>query len=144
MGGRATVGRILKKMPSSHNFLVMSLHFIKRLMFVLAAFAILSGAMASSAGAIAAQTGVSAATANDDCPAMKMHMPCPASKSGPCKMTSSDCAKMTMCFDSQSGAAPQSTASLVSLGYISVSYHDAPAALRGRLSEPALFPPKAI
>jgi len=122
----------------------MSFHLVTRLMFVLAAFAILSGAMASPVAAVAAQAGGAAVTVNDDCPAMKMHMPCPASKSGPCKMTSSDCAKMMMCCDSLTGAALQSTGSAALLGYISVSYQDAPSALRGRLSEPALFPPKAI
>ena len=144
LGGRRRSSRpLLKKIFPSHSFPIMSLHLVKRLMFVLAAFAILSGAMASAAGAVASQAGVVGAMAGDDCLAMKMHMPCTVSKSGPCKMASSDCAKMVMCCDSLTGAAAQLTASVVSLGYISVSYDEAPAALRGRLAEPALFPPKA-
>lgn len=121
----------------------MSFHLVKRLIFVLAAFAILSGAIASPAGAVAAQAGVVVAASND-CLAMKMHMPCPAAKSGQCKMTSSDCAKMMMCGDGLTGAAVQFAASATSLGYVSVSYDERPAALRGRLAEPSLFPPKAI
>ncbi|HMA49262.1 MAG TPA: hypothetical protein VKP60_05880 [Magnetospirillaceae bacterium] len=114
-------------------------------MFVLAAFAILSGAMASPVRAVAAQAGVVvAAMGNDDCPATKMPLPCPASKSGPCKMASSDCAKMMMCCDSLVGSAVQFTASVVALEYICVSYDEIPTALRGRLAEPSLFPPKAI
>lgn len=121
----------------------MSLHVFKRLIFVLTAFAILSGAMVSSAGAVAAQAGAMA-TAGDECMAMKMHMPCAESKSGPCKMASSDCAKMMMCCDSLTGATAPWTPSVMSLGYVSVSYDETSAALRGRLAEPALFPPKAI
>jgi hypothetical protein len=121
----------------------MSLHLVRRLMFVLAAFAFLSGAMASPAGAVAAQAGVMTAIAADACLAMKMHMPCPASKSGPCKMASSDCAKMMMCCDSLTGAAAQVTASAASPEYVAVSYDELPAALQGRLAEPALFPPRA-
>lgn len=122
----------------------MSLHLIKRLMFVLAALAILSGAMTSPVRAVAAQAGVVAAMGGDDCMAMEMHLPCPAAKSGPCKMTSSDCAKMMMCCDSLTLSAVQFTASVVALDYVSVAYDESPTAPRGRLAEPFLFPPKAI
>jgi hypothetical protein len=122
----------------------MSLRFVKRLMFVLAAFAILSGAMASSVGAVAAQAGVVATMAGDDCLAMKMNMPCSVLKSGPCKMAAFDCAKMMMCCDGLTAAAAQFTASAVSLKYVSVSYEELTAALRGRWAEPSLFPPKAV
>lgn len=136
---------LLKKIRPSHSFPAMSLHLIKRLMFVLAAFALLSGAMASPVRAVAARAGVvAAAMGNDDCLAMKMHLPCPAAKSGPCKMASSDCAKMTMCCDSLVGSAVQVTASVVALEYVSISYDESPTALRGRLAEPSLFPPKAV
>lgn len=136
--------RALKKDSNVYSFALMPLHLIKRLMFVLAAFAILSGAMASPVRAVAAQAGVAAIQASDDCLAMKMHMPCPLSKSGPCKMSASDCAKMMMCCDAMPGTAELPTASAVSLGYVLVSYGDLPAALRGRLAEPALFPPRAV
>lgn len=123
----------------------MSLQSIKRLMFVLAAFAILSGALASPVRAVAAQAGVVAAAASDDCLAMKMGIQCPVSKSDPCKMAASDCAKMMMCCDSLSGAAMHPMASVPSLaGYAPISYEEIPAALRGRTAEPALFPPRAV
>lgn len=122
----------------------MSLCLIKRLMFVLVAFAILSGAMASPVRAVAAQAGISMATAGDDCAAMKMGMPCPVSKSGPCKMTASDCAKMMLCCDSLSGVTVPPVALMTAFHPVSVSYGEVPVSLRGRASEPALFPPRAI
>lgn len=121
----------------------MSLHLIKRLMFVLAAFAILSGAMASPVRAVAAQAGVSMAVSGDDCATMKMGMPCPASKSGPCKMAASDCAKMMACCDGVPGTMMHSAASIEPLGYAPISYVENPPSLRGRTAEPTLFPPRA-
>ncbi len=121
----------------------MSLCLIKRLMVVLAAFALLSGAMASPGRAIAAQTGVVAAMAGDDCQAMKMPLPCQACKSVPGKMTSSDCAKM-MCCDSLAGSVVQFTGSVAILGSVSIAYDEMPSALQGRLAKPTLFPPKAV
>ena len=121
----------------------MSLPLIKRLMFVLAAFAILSGAMASPVRAVAAQAGMSMAVAVDDCATMKMGLPCPVSKSGPCKMAASDCAKMAACCDSLPGTTMHPTASIEFLEYASISYDETPAALQGRTAEPALFPPRA-
>lgn len=121
----------------------MSLHLFKRLMFVLAAFAILSGALASPVRAVAAQAGVVAAVAGDDCLAMKMHIECTVSKSGPCKMAASDCAKMMMCCDSLLGMISPPAASSGAFVYSPISYDESPAALRSRTAEPALFPPRA-
>lgn len=122
----------------------MSLSLIKRLMFVLAAFAILSGAMASPVRAVAAQAGMAATMAGGDCSAMKMQLPCPAAKSEPCKMAASDCAKMMMCCDILPGTLPYPSASAIALGgYSPIAYGDIPSALRSRTAEPALFPPRA-
>jgi hypothetical protein len=117
----------------------MSLHRLKRLMFALAAFALLSGAMVSPVRAVAAQAVA------DDCPAMKMHMTHHVSTSAPCKMaTTSDCAKLTCC-DSMPGTLAEPMApALSSSAYVRVSYDEIRAALRGRVAEPALFPPKAV
>lgn len=136
---------LLKNGGCAHSFAAMSLHLIKRLMLVLAAFAILTGALISPVRAVAAQAGVSMIIAGDDCAAMKMGVPCPVSKAGPCKMAASDCAKMMMCCDSLSGATMHPMASVPSLvGYAPISYEEIPAALRGRTAEPALFPPRAV
>jgi hypothetical protein len=121
----------------------MSFRLINRLMVVLAAFAILSGAMASPVRAVAAEAGMIVATAGDDCAAMKMGTPCPASQSEPCKMTASDCAKMLSCCDSLPGAMMPLAAPVTAFDSLPVSYDALPAALRGRTAEPALFPPRA-
>jgi hypothetical protein len=134
---------LLKIDYRSHSFAIMSLHLIKRLMFVLAAFTILNGGMATPTRVIAAQTGVIAATASDDCLAMKMDLQCQVAKSGPCKMAASDCAKMMMCCDGLSGAMMFPAAPVESLGYTPISYHDISVALRGRTVELIFSPPKA-
>lgn len=119
----------------------MSLHSLKRLMFALAAFAILSGAMVSTAPAIAAQAGAAIA---DDCPAMKMHMQHhPVAKSDPCKKAVSDCAGM-VCCNAMPATLAQPTSPALSQAYVPVSYDEIRVALRGCLAEPALFPPKAV
>lgn len=120
----------------------MSFRLIKRLMFVLAAFAVFSGAMASPVRAIAAQAGMTVIMAGDDCPAMKAHISCVDCKSGPCKMALSDCAKMMTSCDTLAGALGQPAEASMTLAYLPVSYRDTPFALQGRAAEPALFPPR--
>ena len=120
----------------------MSFRFVKRLMFVLAAIALVSGAMGGPVRAFAAQTDVAVTAVGDDCLAMKMHQPCPVCKSGSCKMAASDCARI-MCSGNIPGTEAHPVTVVMAVTYTAISYDDAPEALRGRTAEPALFPPKA-
>ena len=116
---------------------------IKRLIFALAAVALLSGALVPPTRASAVSATVSATMAGENCMAIKMHMPCPASKSGPCKSAASDCVKMMTCCASLPGAEVPFVIWSAPLRYAAAAYHETPATLRGRAAEPALFPPKA-
>ena len=121
----------------------MSFRLVKRLMFVLAAIALISGTIASPVRAFAAQADLAmVGAAGDDCMAMKMHLPCPVSKTGPCKMTASDCARI-MCPAAAPGAMVLPVGIAMPVGYTTISYDHVSGALRGRTAEPALFPPKA-
>ncbi|GEM_PF-4854676 len=120
----------------------MSFHLVKRLMFVLAALAILGGAMIPAGHAVAAPAGIDRASNCDDCPAMQMHLPCSSAKAGHCTMGASDCARMMACYDTQPGAMAQPAAEAVRFAFTPISYHDDSAALLGHPAEPALFPPK--
>ena len=122
----------------------MPLQSLKRLMFALAAFAILSGAMAAPVRAVAAHAAMTADAKDGGCEAMKMQMPCSPSKSDPCKMSASDCAKMTVCCDTLPGTEAQSVVPAEILDSVSISYGETSGAFRGRRTDPALFPPKAI